>query len=122
MVEEEWPMPFYMIQWSYESAQVKALVEKPHDRESEFKKLVEAFEGRLHSYFFTFGDYDGAAILEFPNATTCAACVMNVAGTGAVAKVKTTVLLTPDESVAAMRKAKAARHGYVTPSGYSSHG
>ncbi len=114
-------MSHYMIQWSYDDDQIQALVDTPHDRSVEFAKLVEAFQGTLKGYYFAFGDYDGVAIAEFPGDKECAACVLRAVGTGA-AKVKTTVLLDPQESEAAMRLAKAASHGYRTPVGYSSHG
>jgi uncharacterized protein with GYD domain len=111
----------YMIQWSYRSEQVKALVEHPHDRAAEFKKLVEAFEGRLVCYYFAFGEFDGIAIAEFPDDVSGAACVLEAAATGA-GRIKTSVLLSTDSAVEAMRQARAVEHGYRTPTGYASIG
>ena len=114
-------MTHYMIQWSYDNDQIQALVDRPHDRSAEFSKLVEAFEGTLKGYYFAFGEYDGVAIAEFPGDRECAACMLSAAGTGA-AKVKTTILLDPEESEAAMKLANSVSHDYRTPVGYSSHG
>ncbi len=111
----------YMIQWSYASEQVKALVEKPHERSAEFRKLVEAFDGRLVCYYFAFGDFDGVAIAEFPDDTACAACILAAAATGA-GRIRTSTLLSTDTAVEAMRQARAVEHGYRTPSGYASIG
>lgn len=115
-------MTRFLVQWSYGAEQFKALINAPHDRGPEFRKIIEAFGGSLHDYYFAFGDFDGVAIVDFADETTCAACMMSVASSGAARHLKTTVLVTPSESVEAMRRAKAARHGYVTPVGYASIG
>lgn len=115
-------MPHFLTQWCYQNEQVKALIARPHDRAEMFRQVVEAFGGRLVEYYFAFGDYDGVAITEFPDNESCAACMMSVGATSAASKIKTTVLLSPNESQDAMRRAKAAVHGYVPPIGYDSHG
>ena len=115
-------MPHYLIQWSYKAPQVKALVEAPQDRPAMVRKVVEAFGGRLHDFYFAFGDYDGAFIVEFPDNESCAACMMTIDAAGGSETLKTTVLITPEEGFAAMTRAKAAVHGYTAPVGYSSHG
>ncbi len=62
-------MSHFMVRWQFTSASAKALVEKPHDRTGAAKALVEGFGGKLHSYYFSFGEYDGLAICEFPDNT-----------------------------------------------------
>ena len=114
-------MPFYLFQWKSDPA-IKAMVETPQDRPTEMRKAVEAFHGRVHQFFFAFGEYDGISIVEFPNNESCAACAVTLTGAGANTVLRTTVLLTANEGQAAMVRAGSVSHGYRSPVGYASHG
>ena len=115
-------MTFYMIQWLYKDPAIKAMVESPQDRPGELKKVVAAFGGKVEHFFFTFGEYDGLAIVEFPDPPSCVACVLTLEAAGNNAKIRTTSLMTPDDGLAAMEIARNAKTGYLPPTGYSSHG
>ena len=108
-------MSHFMIRWQFTSASAKALVEKPHDRTGAAKALVEGFGGKLHSYYFSFGDYDGLAICEFPDNTVAAACSLTATATGAFARFESTMLLTASEAEAAMKKAHNTKTEYKPP-------
>ena len=77
--------------------------------------MMEGWGGRLESFYFAFGDYDVVIIAEVPDSVTMAAAAMAVGATGALKAFKTTVLLTPEESLEAMRKAGTL--GYQPPGG-----
>lgn len=109
-------MAFYLIQISYKEDQVRALVANPQDRSAEAAKLIEGIGGKLHHFFFAFGDYDVVCIAEAPDNTAMAAGSMAVAAAGTVSAFKTTPLLTMDEALAAMKKAGELT-GYKAPSG-----
>ena len=64
---------------------------------------------------FSFGDYDAIVIAELPDNVTAAALAMAVGSTPGLSSYKTTVLLTSDEAMDAMRKASGV--GYRSPSG-----
>ena len=113
---------YYLFQWKYKDEAIKAMVEGPQDRPAELRKAVEAFGGRVHQFFFTFGDYDGISIVEFPNNEKCAACALTLTGAGANSILRTTVLLTANEGQAAMLQASSVQSGYRPPVGYNSHG
>jgi len=115
-------MPHYLYQWRYKDPSIQAMVETLQDRPEEFAKAVGAFGGRVHAFFFAFGDYDGVAIVEFPDNESCAACSLTLSGAGGNALLKTTSLLTSREGQEAMRRARVASHGYRPPQGYASHG
>ena len=115
-------MPFYLFQWQYKDPAIKAMVDTPQDRREELRKAVEAFGGRLHQFFFAFGEFDGVSVVEFPDNESCAACSVTLTGAGANAALRTTVLLTANEGHSAMRRASSVRHGYRSPVGYASHG
>ena len=115
-------MPHFLYQWRYKDPAIQAMIEKPQDRPAELRKAVEAFNGRVQAFFFAFGDYDGVAIVDFPDNESCAACCLTLSGAGGNTVLKTTVLLSADEGHEAMRRARTANHGYRSPLGYASHG
>ena len=99
-------MPYYLIQASYKETAAKALVARPQDRSGVVKKMVESLGGKLHSFFLSFGDYDVVAIAELPGNEAAVAMGLGSVAGGALSKYHTTVLLSPDEAVGAMKKAK----------------
>ena len=107
-------MAHYMVRWQFTDASAKAMIAKPQDRSGTARTLVESFSGKLHHYYFAFGDYDGIAICEFPDATSVAAFSMAAASTGGFSRFETTALLTGKEAEEAMKRA----HGTKT-TGYS---
>jgi uncharacterized protein with GYD domain len=108
-------MAHYLLRWQFKDTTAKALVDKPQNRTAPAKALIEGFGGKLHSYNFALGDYDGIGICEFPDNTSVAACSMKAASTGAFARFETTALLTAAEAEAAMKKAKGAKVDYRAP-------
>lgn len=110
-------MPHVMFRWQFKDSTGKALVDKPEDRTSQARSLVESFGGKLSCYYFSFGDYDGLAICEFPDATSAAALSMRAAATGIFSRYETTMLLTGAEAEAAMRMAQSAKTSYRAPGG-----
>ena len=107
-------MPFYMTQVSFTPEATKAMVANPPDRAATIGKMLEASGSRLLHYFFAFGEYDAVLISEGPDNTTVASVLMAAAAGGAIAKMKTTVLLTHDEGLEAFRRAGAVAY---TPPG-----
>jgi uncharacterized protein with GYD domain len=90
-------MPYYLFQWKYKDSSVQAMIEEPQDRSAELRKAVEAFHGRMHQFFFSFGEYDGLSIVEFSNNAACASCAAFLIGAGANTSLHTTALLTMKE-------------------------
>ena len=98
-------MPHYLIQVAYNTSGVAGLVKEPQDRLQKVTPAVEALGGRIECGYFAFGEHDVVLICEMPDNTSAAAFALAVGAGGTVASYKTTVLLTPDEAVDAMRKA-----------------
>jgi len=115
-------MAYFLLQWTYKDPQIKALVDAPQDREAELRRAVEAFGGELHEFFFAFGKFDGAAILEFDDNESCSACVMMLEAAGSTSALQTTVLIAPEEARRAMVRAGSVASGYRSPVGYASYG
>jgi uncharacterized protein with GYD domain len=103
-------MAHYMFRVSYNAASTKAMIDHPQSREDASRKATESLGGKLHAFYFAFGEFDAVLICEFPDNVTAAAAAMAVGSTGAFAKFETTVLMTAAESVEAMKRAKAANY------------
>lgn len=69
--------------------------------------------GRLIDYYFSFGDSDVVVITEAPDNMTAASVVIAIAEAGAVTDVRTTVLLSYDEGIAALHRSGSI--GYSPP-------
>jgi uncharacterized protein with GYD domain len=110
-------MPFFMHQWTYKDPQVRAMVTHPQDRAEIVRDAIETFGGKLHSFFFSFGGYDGMCITEFPDNKTALASLMSIVGSGGLSTIKTTVLVTQEEAKAAMMLAHDLVAPYTPPSG-----
>ena len=96
-------MSHYMVRWQFtDISRLKALVEKPQDRTGASRALIEGFGGKLLSYYFSFGEYDGFSMSEFPDNTAVAACSMAATATGALHRFETTMLSAATEAEAAM--------------------
>jgi uncharacterized protein with GYD domain len=115
-------MAHFLLQWTYKDSAIQAMLDNPQERGRELCKAVEAFGGEVHQFFFSFGAYDGIAIVEFPDNESCAACSLTLEGAGANSALTTTVLLSTTEGYRAMQKANQTRTGYRPPVGYGSHG
>jgi len=98
-------MSRYMIQASYTKEAAAALVKQPEDRSLAVRPLVEKLGGRLLDFYFTLGDYDVVLIVELPNNTAALAVDLAAMTPGHISKIKTTALLTPEETVIAMKEA-----------------
>ena len=67
------------------------------------ERLVKGMGGTLEAYCYAFGDHDLFVIADLPDNVSSAAISLMVNASGAV-KVKTTVLLTPEEIDQATKK------------------
>lgn len=60
------------------------------------RKLVESLGGRMEAFYYSFGEYDGLAILELPDNTAMTAAAIALQGKGTLVT-ETVVLITPEE-------------------------
>lgn len=67
------------------------------------KQIVEKAGGKLESFYYAFGEYDGFLIVDLPDPITASAIALTVAAAGA-AKIQTTVLITPADVDEVMKK------------------
>ena len=103
-------MALFAQQIAYTPLAWAALLREPHNRLTAVQHVLEGLGGRLVDGWFAFGDYDVLVICELPDTISAAALAMAVSAGGAMRAVKTTPLLSFDDGLAAMRKAKAAEY------------
>lgn len=108
-------MAFYLARAKLSQQFMNALVERPEDRFIKTTKLLKSIGGRLHNYFFTFGQYDIVLIYELPDNVTAASLSMVLSAAGTVTEVETTPLLTMEEAIDAMRTAGETVGVYQPP-------
>jgi uncharacterized protein with GYD domain len=97
-------MALAMIQFCYKSETVGNLIKNPEDRSAAVGNLIEQLGGKMIGFYFSFGDYDGVVIAEFPdNASIAASSIVSFAG-GGTTKLKTTILMSVKEGMDAMKK------------------
>jgi len=112
---KEVAMPLYLSKVSYTPEAWANLIKKPEDRRETIRPLVEGVGGKLHGLWFAFGDHDGYVLVEAPDNATAASLLVTVAGSGAFRSVSTTVLLTVEETLEALRRAQSI--AYRPPGG-----
>jgi uncharacterized protein with GYD domain len=102
--KESW-MPHYLIQVAYNTRGLQGLVKEPQDRIEKVRPAIEAVGGRIESAYYAFGEHDIVLICEMPDNAAAAAFALAVGAGGTVSSYRTTVLLTSDEAMEAMRAA-----------------
>ena len=100
-------MSLYMTQFAYTAEAWKALVKEPEDRAAVFAQHAEKMGGRMVAYYYCMGEYDGLVIFEAPDETTAAAIVFTVISPGHLKATRTTALMSVEDTLEAMRRAKA---------------
>ena len=106
-------MPYYMLQVAYTAESWAAQVNNPQNRADQVGPAIEKLGGK--AAYYSFGEYDIVAILEFPDNVSAAALSLAASAGGAVKAARTTPLMTLQEGVEAM--SKAAGSGYRPPGG-----
>ena len=95
-----------LIQFSYTAQAAQDLVKNPQDRSKGLNALIEKLGGKMHAFYYTFGEYDGFAIVELPdNVSALAACLAS-SNPATISKLKSSIIITMEEAVQAMKKAQ----------------
>jgi uncharacterized protein with GYD domain len=102
-------MPKYLAQVNYIGEGIKGLFkEGGSSRRTAIEKLFGSVGAKVEALYYAFGDIDLFVIIDAPDNVTAAALSLTVNAAGAAA-VKVTVLLTPEEIDAAVKKTPTYR-------------
>src|SRR5215212_6340626 len=96
-------MPLYLTRFGYTPETWARLIGNPEDRRAAATEYVESVGGRLHGFWYAFGAHDGFTLWEAPDNVSMAAVAL--ARGGAMSSLETTVLMTVEETIEALRKA-----------------
>jgi uncharacterized protein with GYD domain len=103
-------MPFYLTRFSYTPETWARLIENPEDRREAARAYIESVGGKLHGFWYAFGEHDGWNLWEAPDNVSMAAVAIAIGGGGALRSLDTTVLLTVDETLEALTRARSVRY------------
>lgn len=100
-------MPLYLTRFSYAPATWTKLIQHPEDRRAAATQYIEAVGGKLHGFWYAFGEHDAYTLYEAPDNGAMAANAIAISAGGALSSLQTTVLLTVEETLTALRQASA---------------
>lgn len=106
-------MPLYLTRFSYTSETWARLARNPEDRRNAARTYIESVGGKLHGFWYAFGEYDGYTLWEAPDEGSMAAVAIALSSGGALSKCETTPLLTVDQALKALGRVSTV--GYRQP-------
>jgi uncharacterized protein with GYD domain len=100
-------MPMYLTRFSYTPETWARMIKNPEDRRTAAARYIESVGGRLHGFWYAFGECDGYNLWEAPDNVSMAATALAIGSGGALRSIETTVLMTVEETMSAMQKASS---------------
>ena len=99
-------MPMYLTRFSYTPETWAMLIAQPEDRRRAASAYIESVGGRLHGFWYAFGSHDGVTLWEAPDDVSMAAVALAIGSGGALSSIETTVLLSVEDTLDALRAAQ----------------
>jgi uncharacterized protein with GYD domain len=106
-------MSLYLSRFSYTPETWARMIGNPEDRRGAASAYIESVGGTLHGFWYAFGEHDGYTLWEAPDDVSMAAVALAIGSGGALSSIETTVLLTVEDTIEALRK--AGEVGYRAP-------
>ncbi len=103
-------MPLYLSRFSYTPETWSRMISNPEDRREAARTYIESVGGTLHGFLYAFGEHDGYNLFEAPDNVSMAAVALAISAGGALSSLETTVLLSVEDTLAALRKASQIRY------------
>ena len=103
-------MALYLSRFSYTPETWARLIANPEDRRKAAQSYIESVGGQLHGFWYAFGEHDAYWLVEAPDNVSMAAVALAITGGGALRSLQTTVLLTVEDTIEALRKAEQVRY------------
>jgi uncharacterized protein with GYD domain len=108
-------MAKYLVLFGLTGETMKRFVAKPSDRAAVVQQLAESAGGSLESYYWMFGQYDGAGVFVLPDSHTMAAVSLAATSSGAFTRFETHELIESSDLTAIAERAKGI--SYQPPGG-----
>jgi uncharacterized protein with GYD domain len=103
-------MPMYLTRFSYSPETWARLISNPEDRRTAAKAYIESVGGKLHGFWYAFGEHDGYNLWEAPDNVSMAAVAVAIGAGGALSSFETTVLMSVEDTLAALEKAGSVKY------------
>jgi uncharacterized protein with GYD domain len=103
----------YLTRFSYTPEAWARMAKNPEDRRDAARSYIESVGGKLHGFWYAFGEFDGYNLWEAPDNVSMAAVAIAIGGGGALTKCETTVLMSVEETLEALGRAGTV--GYRRP-------
>ena len=105
-------MAHYLVQASYSSGSWAAQIKNPQNRIEQVGKMFASKGIKFLSGYYSFGEFDLCLILQGPdNVGAASALIAAAAGAGgAISKMHTTVLMTPEAGLEAIKAAGSVEY------------
>lgn len=103
-------MAMYLSRFSYTPETWARMIENPEDRREAARSYIDSVGGKLHGFWYAFGAHDAWNLWEAPDNVSMAAVAIAIGAGGALSSFETTVLLSVDDLLAALGKAKSVRY------------
>ena len=103
-------MPLYLSKFSYTPETWARLIDNPEDRRDAARSYIESVGGKLHGFWYAFGSHDGYNLWEAPDNVSMAAVAIALSSGGAISSLETTVLLSVEDTLEALRKAEGVQY------------
>jgi len=103
-------MALYLTRFSYKPETWAKLIQNPEDRRAAAAQYIESVGGKLHGFWYAFGEHDAYSVYEAPDNVSMAATSLAIAAGGALSSLQTVVLLSVEETMAALQKAASIRY------------
>src|SRR6266705_4493973 len=103
-------MALYLTRFSYTPETWAKLIKNPEDRRVAAESYIESVGGKLHGFWYAFGEHDGYTLWEAPDNVSMAAVALAIGSGGALSSIETTVLMSVDETMDALRKAEQVKY------------
>lgn len=98
-------MALYLTRFSYTPETWARLIANPEDRRKAAESYIESVGGKLHGFWYAFGSHDGYNLWEAPDNVSMAAVALALSSGGALHSLETTVLMSIEDTMDALRKA-----------------
>ena len=103
-------MSLYLSRFSYAPETWARLIKNPEDRREAARSYIESVGGKLHGFWYAFGTHDGYNLWEAPDNASMAAVALAISGGGALSSFETTVLLSVEETLEALKQAEQVQY------------
>lgn len=108
-------MPIYVSLFSYDAAAWGQMVRHPADRADAAATAIANAGGRMESFYWMLGSYDGMVIYDMPDAAAAGAFGLAVSSSGRVARHETHQLLDGEATSRAVAMAPEIIRDYRPP-------